>query len=1405
MNSTVMSPSESQLATFILKNGRDFVAWSTQLESWMYEKNLWQYICGYIEDINKPDLQNATKAEAKRYFDWMAENSKAKNMMLKCLDLKYRVIIQDKTTARECWEALKDNFMKDSMILQQQLEDEFDNFRLNYSKSMESNIMDLNNLISKLKYIGLRPTEQKKCHKLMSALPKSYAPVKAIIKFATSKTNPITFADLIERIEDYAREKGHWGNPIKKLEEINFVNKNNSDSKRFQNNKTTKKIDKNFNNNQNKSTFNKNNKKKNLKCTLCEGEHYWNKCPHKDELLSMGKKLQSKMNEQNNTKFINNTEEVNTLNDQDNHYSYHLTKTNNIFKNNHVIIDSGCTIVASNNRSYFKNLKEINPIQVKQFINSNTNNSINLGGTLVLPIIQSNGKVYNLEFENAIFEPKADKTLISSAILCDKYNFNVNTNSHSITLTNNDGISINGFRNGNLYYLPIADQIESNNIEEYNDLVRWHYKLGHVSYHTLIKMSRAGIIPKELSKMNFPKYCLVCNKGKQKRSPFPKQSNTKATKVNQNILMDLLVMNKKSIQGYKYVLGCMDQFSSYDKSYYLKKKSEASKYIKQHIKFIQKFFDEPVISITTDRGGEFLSKSLIKWLKKKGIQFKLAAPKSSQQIGQRERAWRTNADMTRCLLYQANLPSYLWNFAYEHSMNIRNRIISSAAQSKSPIEKAFNIKPNLIDLKVFGSPCSVKLFNNKKLDYCSEEGIYLGINKESKAYNIWDPLNKKIMVRRDVIFNEDVVIKNNPTTKLKLFDLKLVRYTSNNNQNEKEEQNSNDSSGTEFEYEIDDSETESDDNLNEMSKTLTNQNRNTMNTNHSISNHDENISTINNNRINQNVNDSNSQSTLRRSTRQRTQTIKYGSFYNLEPNNYISPTNFKDAMNDKYADEWYTAASSEIKSLLDNNAWNIVDKPTNKPIISTTWVFKVKTNINGEIEKFKARLCARGDLQKHSIFFNNDNQSPVINSTSINILIAIAIKNDYVIQNIDINTAYLYGKINEEVYMYLPQGFYKKEKLNNKVAKLNKGIYGLKQSAKLWYETLSEKLKSIGFSKLTFDKCIFIKTKPFTIILGIYVDDILIISSNKETIDTFKKQLAQHFNFKNFDTFTDILGMRISKINSNWYISQDTYIQRILERFHYANIKSKFTPMETNLNVILNKDTITDTKDVLHFQEAIGSLLYAAIHTRPDILYAVNTLAQVSSNPTTQQFKYVKRIFQYLRYSNNLGINIDKSKEFKLSGYADASFASDITNRRSITGYVFFIDSTPISWRSIKQKLTSKSTMESELYALEEAVSECIWLRFILNELGYKQKTTTIFQDNQATIKFSNNQHRNSRNKHIDIKHCFVNQHINNGNIILEYINTNYMIADGFTKSLGTNKFNAFIKQLNMRNIKKEC
>ena len=496
----------------------------------------------------------------------------------------------------------------------------------------------------------------------------------------------------------------------------------------------------------------------------------------------------------------------------------------------------------------------------------------------------------------------------------------------------------------------------------------------------------------------------------------------------------------------------------------------------------------------------------------------------------------------------------------------------------------------------------------------------------------------------------------------------------------------------------------------------------------------------------------------------------------------------------------------EINSLEKNNTWILTKPPPNSAVIGNMWVFKVKQTITGKVQRFKARLVARGDKQIKGVNYDQT-QAPVIKSTTIMILLIIATKLKLTIKTIDINTAYLYAKLNEQIYMNLPDGFYQDKKNNGYKAKLLKSIYGLKQSALLWYQTLSKAIKNLGFQQLYFDHCVFTKFTNELVIIGIYVDDILIISSNQNEIIKFKENIRKHFDFKDSIDFESIIGIKVSKDKKgNSYLIQDQYIKDMLKRYQMNNCNGCKTPMEHKINIFKDfKDDEQKLLPILPFQECIGSLLYVLTRTRPDISFSVSILAQVQLKPLKSHFLCIKRIFRYLKQTVNLGIKIDSSQQICLSGFVDASFAINPGERKSITGYIFFIDDTPICWKTRKQQLVAKSTMESELIALESAICECLWIMRLLNELNFKQHSIVLYCDNQATINFVQNKFIDSRNKHIDIQRCFSRQFIEDKSIILKYISTNDMKADGLTKSLGQNKFNIFLSQINMNFIEEEC
>ena len=522
-------------------------------------------------------------------------------------------------------------------------------------------------------------------------------------------------------------------------------------------------------------------------------------------------------------------------------------------------------------------------------------------------------------------------------------------------------------------------------------------------------------------------------------------------------------------------------------------------------------------------------------------------------------------------------------------------------------------------------------------------------------------------------------------------------------------------------------------------------------------------------------------------------------YNNIKSSEIPTPNNFKEAMNSIYKAQWKRAADDEINSLIKRKVFKIVQKPNNIIPLRSQWIFKAKSDKDGYISKFKARLVANGNEQSFSEKYKIT--SPVLGSTTLLLLITIAVKLNWKIYIIDVKTAYLYAKLDKEIYMYLPSGYYYHERQENKVALLQRSLYGLKESAKLWNLELTKTLSSLGFKQLKLDPCVY--SKP-NFIIGIYVDDILLISKFKEDIDLFKFKFKQIYDITDNNEVTSILGRKLTKFNNNTIIIQDTYIQELLNKFNFNYLKTKDTPMESRLTIDKNTEILNFTiqKD---FQKKVGSLLYLMIHSRPDIAYSINKMSQFNSNPNIQHLNYIKRIFSYLKKTINLGIKIDLSNNFQLKAYVDASFADDANIRKSTTGFVIFIDNTPIFWRSKKQNLVAKSTMEAEMIALETATSEIIWIRNLLNELNFNQHCTNIYCDNTSAIEFATNQNLNSRNKYIDIRKCFIKEYIKNNIIKLNYIESNLNIADIFTKTLHKSKFQYFIEQLNIVDIKKEC
>ncbi|KAK4389523.1 Retrovirus-related Pol polyprotein from transposon TNT 1-94 [Sesamum angolense] len=387
-----------------------------------------------------------------------------------------------------------------------------------------------------------------------------------------------------------------------------------------------------------------------------------------------------------------------------------------------------------------------------------------------------------------------------------------------------------------------------------------------------------------------------------------------------------------------------------------------------------------------------------------------------------------------------------------------------------------------------------------------------------------------------------------------------------------------------------------------------------------------------------------------------------------ERKNQNEPRTINEALSSPEAPFWKEAINNEIESIMQNHTWELVDLPSGSKPLGCKWILKRKYKADGSIDKYKARLVAKGFKQKEGLDFF-DTYVPVTRITSIRVLIAIAALYDLEIHQMDVKTIFLNGELDEEIYMEQPEGFVVPGQ-EKKVCRLVKSLYGLKQAPKQWHEKFDRTMLSNGFKINECDKCVYVKsTQHSFIIVCLYVDDMLIMGSNRDIILTTKKMLTKHFDMKDMGLADVILGIKISKTSDGLALSQSHYVETILKKFKAYESPPAKTPVDLNLHLAKNKD---EPECQIEYSRIIGSLMYIMNCTRPDIAYAVNKLSRFTSNPSKDHWKGLIRVLRYLKYTSNYGLHYTRYPAV-LEGYGDANWISDSKDTKSTSGYVFTI------------------------------------------------------------------------------------------------------------------------------------
>jgi hypothetical protein len=482
---------------------------------------------------------------------------------------------------------------------------------------------------------------------------------------------------------------------------------------------------------------------------------------------------------------------------------------------------------------------------------------------------------------------------------------------------------------------------------------------------------------------------------------------------------------------------------------------------------------------------------------------------------------------------------------------------------------------------------------------------------------------------------------------------------------------------------------------------------------------------------------------------------------------------------------WVTAMEDEFSALHRQGTWSLVPHDNSQNIVGCKWVYKVKRHADGSVSRYKARLVAKGFHQQAGLDYD-ETFSPVIKPTTVRIILTLAAHYTWPLRQLDISNAFLHGFLKEDVYMAQPQGFIDPLRPHH-VCKLHKSLYGLKQAPRAWFERFTTQLETLGFHASTADPSLFtFKANHDTLYLLLYVDDIIITGTSPSLITNLIHRLQTTFELKDLGPLHYFLGLQLHYHSTGFSVHQTKYASDLLHRFAMTDCKPSSTPYSSTSR--LTKDQGTPLVDPTSFRSLVGALQYLTF-TRPDLSFAVNQVCQFMHSPTDTHLIAAKRILRYVKGSLSSGL-LFQPGSLNLQAYADADWAGDPIDRRSTSGYVVFLGSTPITWVSKKQCTVSRSSTEAEYRSLASATAEVFWIRMVLKDLGiFLPNPPILWCDNLSALALASNPVFHARTKHIEVDYHFIREKVVRRDVVVKFISTTDQLADILTKCLPSPSF----------------
>jgi hypothetical protein len=1004
------------------------------------------------------------------------------------------------------------------------------------------------------------------------------------------------------------------------------------------------------------------------------------------------------------------------------------------------ILDSGCTKTMFQDRRMFDQSRNYRDCSVEVRVGDGF--AIEAKGVGDVCVIATDGT--KVRIPNCLWVPDLKINLVSVSHL-DNEGFRAVFENGEARILEGSRVLLSGYRKDNLYHLDtVPMQYESANLVT-SELL--HQRLGHYAARKLRRLGGVvdGLSEKEILDIPKQMHCDACARAKSIRSSFP-PSESRASSTLELLHMDLAGPSEvESIGGKRYMLIIVDDFTRYYHTILLHKKSDAYMKAVEWISQQERRLDAKVKRIRTDGGGEFIGADWKEFYSTKGIQHEKTVAYSPEQNGRAERAVGIVKNGARTYMMQSRLPMTFWGAAVCNFTYTRNMLPTVTSPTISPHESFFGTKPDVGHLRSFGCVAYVHIPKERRKGAWSPRArkvIFIGYaqSEGTKAWIFYDPERRENLVSVHAKFWES------------------IRWS---------ESQGSSSDMVLWQNDISDTIVNTEPSVGVISKTA-----------------DQVVAP-------------------RTSERHRARPLRYGNYaYHASDmiNSIASILSLPEhqprlrtilemaflASSEKNHREtrFLGAKKKELASMYENDVWELVQLPPGERAIPCRWLCTDKLMADlSTIEK--ARLIVMGHLQKAGRDFQ-EIFAPVLKMESVQVLLALIAMHDMDFIQGDVKTAFLYGPLEETVYMRQPPGFEEKGK-EDWVCRLKKAIYGLHQAPRAFYRHISNVLLKAGYRSIHGDPSIFTKVdgdnRSF---IGLYVDDAILASTCPKILAETKAFLMANFRMTWTEQPKMLLGIQIYRDREagTLRINQRHYAQDILRTFDMDKCTPKKYPMLKPLPAHQG-GTKPEPDRRFPFLEFIGKLNYLARSTRPDLSFVASHLATFCSSYQQEHWDACLNVMRYIQGTLETSIVYSKHSSSKPVGYSDADYATNPGDRKSISGYGFMYAGGMISWRSKKQPVVAHSSSESELIALDSAAREGIWITSLFNQLSRPlQGPMTIWEDNQGTINITKNPINHVGTKHIDVRYFAIRDWVAEGKFKIDYLPTRDMLADALTKPL---------------------